>query len=248
MTFVHITRRGTALWARLDRPKRANALGPEVITGLHRWLAEGADDPAVRVRVVTGTGRAFCPGADVRASAALGDTEARLAFLERGRQLMSAIEESPLPVIAAVNGAAFAGGLELVLSCDVVIASEDAVFGDLHLPHGRIPAWGGSARLVRAVGPARASRMLLLGERFSATEMMGFGLVSKVVPGDRLAQAVDEATAALAEYDPLAVREMTALVRSVRRQPPDEGLNIEWEHFQRHFAGRGDPGAVEIRS
>lgn len=183
MSYVHVSRRGAALWARLDRPERAGALGPEVITGLTEWLAEGADDPGIRALVVTGTGRAFCPGADVRASAAMPDTASRLTFLDRGRRLMATIETSPVPVVAAVNGAAFAGGFELLLSRDLVMASQGAVLGDLHLPHGRIPAWGGSARLVRAVGPARASRILLLGERFTAAQMMEFGLVSRVVPG-----------------------------------------------------------------
>ncbi|MEV4747376.1 enoyl-CoA hydratase/isomerase family protein [Streptosporangium sp. NPDC049248] len=247
MSYVHVSRRGSALWARLDRPERANALGPEIVAGLTRWLADGAADPAVRTLVVTGTGRAFCPGADVRASAALRDADSRLAFLESGRDLMTAIEESPLPVIAAVNGAAFAGGLELVLACDLVIASQHAVFGDLHLPHGRIPAWGGSARLVSAVGAARAARMLLLGERFCATEMTEFGLVSRTVQDDLLVETVDEVARTLAGYDRTAVAEMTALIRSVRRQAPQEALRTEWAHFRRHFTGHGDPGAVTIR-
>jgi enoyl-CoA hydratase/carnithine racemase len=247
LSYIHVSRRGAALWARLDRPERAGALGPEIITGLTEWLAEGADDPDIRALVVTGTGRAFCPGADVRASAAMPDTASRLAFLDRGRRLMAMIEASPVPVVAAVNGAAFAGGFELVLSCDLVIASQDAVLGDLHLPHGRIPAWGGSARLVRAVGPARTSRILLLGERFTAAQMMEFGLVSRVVPGPELVDAVDQTTEALAGYDPAALREMTALVRTVGRQPLAEGLETEWAHFRRHFTSR-DPGAVRIRS
>lgn len=246
MTYVSVTRRGGALWARLDRPERANALGPEVLDGLVAWLDRAAEEPDVSALVITGTGGAFCAGADVRASAELGDARQRLAFLATARALVDRLAAAPVPVIAAVNGAAFAGGLELVLACDLVVASEDAVFGDLHLPHGRVPAWGGSARLVRAVGAARASRMLLLGERFTAEQMAAFGLVTHVVPAPELDQAVDRLTAVLQGHPPQALRDMTRLLRAVRDVPTAEALEREWQVFTEHFAGPGDPGTVTI--
>ena len=247
MTYVHVTRRGGALWARLDRPERANALGPEVMDGLAAWLDRAAGDADLSALVVTGTGRAFCPGADVRASAELGNAQQRLEFLADARALVDRIAAAPVPVIAAVNGAAFAGGLELVLACDLVIASETAVFGDLHLPHGRVPAWGGSARLVRAVGAARASRMLLLGERFTAEQMAAFGRVPHVGPAPDRDEAVDRVTAVLEGHPPQALRDMTRLLRAVRDVPTAEALEREWQVFEEHFAGDGDPGTVTIR-
>ncbi|MGI5242208.1 enoyl-CoA hydratase/isomerase family protein [Dactylosporangium sp. CA-139066] len=244
---VRVERRGAAAWARLDRPERANALGPDMVDALRAFVREHGAEPDVAALVITGTGRTFCPGADVKASAALGDAQSRLAYLDAGRRLMHEIEDAGKPVIAAVNGAAFAGGLELLLACHLVVAAEDAVAGDLHLPHGRLPGWGGATRLTRAVGEAAATRILLLGERLGAAELLRLGLCSEVVPGAALEETVDRHVATLAAHSPAVLAQLVGLLRSIRGRDRAASLDEEWRHFRRHFTA-GGAATVSLRS
>lgn len=245
MSTVHIRRDRDVIWARLDNPGRGNAMAPAMVERLRDVLDElGRDDSAVAL-VLTGTGRSFCGGADVTASADLGDASLRLDFLNSGRQLVNALGEAPVPVIAAVNGPAFAGGLELVLGCDVVVASESAQFGDLHLPHGRIPGWGGVTRLIQRCGPMPAMELLLLGRRWDASVALARGLVTEVVPDGDLASAVADVVERLRDADPRVLRQLIGVTRQIRRRVTEETLAVEWQHFVRHF-GVPDPGVVRL--
>lgn len=246
MPDVVVERRGRALWARITRPGRANSIDPRTVDELGAWLDAGSAEPDVAALVLTGSGRVFCAGADVRASAALGDPEARLAFLDGARTLVDRIAAAPVPVIAAVNGPAFAGGLELALACDLVAAAESAVIGDLHLPHGRIPGWGGANRLIRAVGTATATRMLLLGTRLTAAEGAATGWVAAVTSDDDLESVVDAWTATIAELPRKALLDMVGLLRDTAETAGRAALEREWDHFREHFLGAGDPGTVVI--
>jgi enoyl-CoA hydratase/carnithine racemase len=228
---VALTRRGAALWARIDRPSAGNACDSSVMAGLSTWLSGG---DGVRVLVLTGTGRSFCAGADlVEATGLLGDLPALLAFLDRGRRLVRAVRSAPVPTIAAVNGAAFGGGLELLLACDVAVASASARIGDRHLAVGQVPGWGSSVLLPRAVGPALARRLLLTGETWTGAQAVQHGLVSEVVADDLLESHVDALVERIAALDADAVRRM---LRVARPAVPDTDWDREWETLTDHLA------------
>jgi enoyl-CoA hydratase len=233
MSDVLVERRGPALWATIDRPRSANACGSGVMAGLESWLA-AAQDPEVRVLVLTGAGTVFCAGADLREAGALvDDRQALLAFLRRGCDLVSAIHEAPVPVVAAVNGAAFAGGLELLLACDLAIASTVARIGDRHVSQGQVPGWGSSAMLPTRVGRATATRLLLTGDALTGTEARDAGLVAEVVEPDHLVGRVDELVEVLAGHDPVAVRRLLTLTRR-RSADEDAAVRLEWQVLVEH--------------
>jgi enoyl-CoA hydratase len=238
VTYVVVERRGDASWARLCRPERANALGPGMVQELREWLRADGADPSISALVITGTGSSFCPGADLKASLALAhDPDARMQFLASGRSLMDELSSAPVPVIAAVNGVAFAGGFELVLACDLVVAAESAVLGDLHLAHARIPAWGSSARLMYALGPWRAAQALLLPKRFTAEQLRGLGVITDVVRDADLQAAADVVVEGLARVEAGALRAMKALLAAQRSELLGGLSTLEWESFATYLTG-----------
>ncbi|MCG2623381.1 enoyl-CoA hydratase/isomerase family protein [Arthrobacter sp. I2-34] len=238
MTYVEVERRGGASWARLCRPERANALGPEMVQELRAWLRAVGGDPGISALVITGSGTSFCPGADIKASLALAHApEERAAYLASGRSLMEDLSRAPVPVVAAVNGVAFAGGFELVLACDLVVAAESAVLGDLHLASGRIPAWGSSAKLMSALGPWRAAQALLLPQRFTAEQLRGFGVIADVVRDADLPAAVDRIVDGLARVEAGALRAMKALLAAQKSELLGRLSAVEWESFTAYLAG-----------
>ncbi|WP_238010503.1 enoyl-CoA hydratase/isomerase family protein [Dactylosporangium sp. AC04546] len=239
MSPVSLTRRGAALWARIDRSGTANACDSAVMAGLEAWLAIG--DADVRVLVLTGSGRSFCAGADLtEATSLLGDQAALRAFLDRGRRLVRAVRAAPVPTIAAVNGAAFGGGLELLLACDIAVAADTARIGDRHIAVGQVPGWGSSVLLPQAVGPAAARRLLIAGETWTAAEAAGHGLVSEVVPGDALEAHVDALAARIAALDPAAVGRM---LRVARPLVDDAAWDREWDTLTEHIAAQSERAA-----
>ncbi|OLT31662.1 hypothetical protein BJF79_00160 [Actinomadura sp. CNU-125] len=218
MSPVAVERRGAALWARIDRPEAGNACGSAVMAGLEDWLDRAAD-PGVAVLVLTGTGRAFCAGADLaEGRALLGDPPALRAFLDRGRDLVRRLRAAPRPTIAAVNGAAYGGGLELLLACDIAVAARSARIGDRHAAVGQVPGWGSSVMLPLAVGPALARRLLLTGETWSADDAARRGLVGEVVDDAGLDERAADLACDIAALDAAAVARML----EVARPPLDE--------------------------
>ena len=180
---------------------------------LEEWLDRAAE-PGIRVLVLTGTGRSFCAGADLaEARSLLGDPAALRAFLTRGRDLVRRVRAAELPTIAAVNGAAYGGGLELLLACDIAVAAQSARIGDRHVAVGQVPGWGSSVMLPLAVGPALARRLLITGETWSAAEAARHGLVSEVVPGSRLDGRTAEIAEGIAALDAAAVARMLDVAR-----------------------------------
>lgn len=214
MAAVEIELRGPVLWARISRPEHGNACDAEVMEGLERWCTEAATEP-VRAAVLTGSGASFCAGADLREAVRLiDDREGLLAFLGRGRDLVAAIEAVPVPTVAAVNGAAFAGGLELALACDIRLAAASARLGDRHLAAGQIPGWGSSALLPRAIGQAAAALLLLEAEPVAAERAESIGLVAEVLPDAELEARAEALAASLAGRDPGATARLLRLVRA----------------------------------
>ena len=240
MSFVEIERRGSASWARINRPERGNSLGPEIVTALTDWARSAPGDPEVRALVLTGTGKAFCAGADVKASHAMAEDPARRqAFFEEGARLMQTLDRCEVPVVAAVNGVAFAGGFELVLACDLIVAASSAVLGDLHLPHARIPSWGSSARLFASLGPHRATALLLLPRRLSAAQLADLGLVAEVAADGDLVAVVDGLVANFDAFDAVALRAMKKVVADNREVRLERMLEGEWRNFLAYLGGEG---------
>lgn len=167
----------------LDRPAAMNAFGEGMREALLEQLAACAGDPEIGAVVITGAGRAFSAGGDIASMAALQDredtsvVEGRIAIAAR---VVTLIRQMPQPVIAAINGAAAGGGLNLALACDIRVASDAAVFLESFVKIGLMPDWGGFASLPRLVGEAKAMELMLTGERIDAVEALRLGLVNKV--------------------------------------------------------------------
>jgi enoyl-CoA hydratase/carnithine racemase len=179
---VTVDQRGyVAVWT-LDRPDRANALSRAMLLALGKLAREAATNASIRAVVLTGAGdKAFCAGADLKERRGMTDDEVR-AQLELYRSELGPLDRSPKPVVAAINGAALGGGLELALCCDLRIAAAHAQLGLPETTLGIIPGAGGTQRLPRVVGEARAKEMILLGRRLSAGEALAWGLVNRVTP------------------------------------------------------------------
>jgi len=227
---ISYERRGRGAWIRLERPDALNTLTPTLVAEMNGALDDAQADKEVIAIVVTGAGRAFCAGADLKF---LGDlpqekrAQRTAEFLESVLQMMLRLERFPKPVIAAVNGIATGGGMELLLCCDLVIASEEARLGDGHANFGLLPGGGASVRLPRKIGPTRAKYLLFTGELVPAAQLVAAGLVNEVAPSGGLDVAVDRLVAKLRNKSPLGLRRMKELVDDGLEQGKDTGLRLE---------------------
>ncbi|MCC7286560.1 MAG: enoyl-CoA hydratase/isomerase family protein [Burkholderiaceae bacterium] len=220
--------RGSAGWLTLNRPAALNALTPELMLALRERLGEIETDHRVRVVVLTGAGRAFCAGVDLSALGRdLSPADATAAFMRIAEPATDALQALPKPVIAAVNGHAFAGGLELVLRCDLVLAAAEARFSDGHANFGLIPGGGSSARLPRRVGLSLAKYMIYTGAQVEAEALMDAGLVHRVVPRAELDAAVDALAHQLAAKSPLALARGKQLIAQGLELPEAEAARRE---------------------
>jgi methylglutaconyl-CoA hydratase len=201
-----------AAWITLNRAENRNALSQTLVTEMHDHLVAALADPSVRCVVITGAGPAFCAGADLKNR---GDQPPGPSF----PQVLQLIVNSEKPVIAAVNGAAFAGGLGLVGACDIVVAAEDAQFSFSEVRIGVIPAII-AVVCVPKLGAHNAMKLFMTGERFSGAQAVGLGLVHRAVTKDRLRDAVREETDMIALGAPKAVSECKKLVRAAMVQRP----------------------------
>jgi len=181
------------LWITLDRPDQMNALNRELVSELADALREAESDHAVHVIVITGAGRAFCAGADLlEAQQNLTDMARFREGLLTWRDAFALMETVTKPVIGAVNGVALAGGLELALACDVMVASSQAKLGDVHARYGLVPGGGGSQRLPDAVGTRWARWLMYTGAVLTADEALNIGLVQAVYPHEQFMEQVGE--------------------------------------------------------
>jgi enoyl-CoA hydratase/carnithine racemase len=234
-TAVGYERRGCAAWLRLQRPEKMNAIDPDVLDGLTSGLAQAKADGA-RAVVITGAGGVFCAGADLKhAMRGLDDLCGLERLLEDAEALMRAIEHHPTPVIAAVNGTAIAGGFELVLACDIVIAAQEALLSDGHAKYGLFPGGGSTARLPRIVGPSRAKHLLFTGRTATAAEMRELGVVTEVVAGEELETAVSELCERIARGSAASLARMKRAVGVGLDLPLDEALALELAVAKEHL-------------
>ncbi|MEO8878232.1 MAG: enoyl-CoA hydratase-related protein [Polyangiaceae bacterium] len=197
--------RGTvAVWT-IDRPDRMNSLSRDLLLALGKLARDAASDVRVKAIVITGAGdKAFCAGADLKERQGMSENDIRVQ-VELYRSELGPLDRSPKPVIAAINGVALGGGLELALVCDLRVAATHAVLGLPETSLGIIPGAGGTQRLPRIVGDARAKEMILLGRRLTAEEALAWGLVNRVtIPGKNVLEDALEWIAPIANGAPLA--------------------------------------------
>jgi len=233
-TCVALERRGPVAWITLQRPAALNALSPEMLDALEHALLSLERDASVRVLVVTGSGRAFCAGADLKAARERGDAAAA-AFLDGSRRLVDRVACFPKPVLALVNGIAVAFGLELLLACDVAIAADSARIGDGHANFALLPGAGGSVRLPRRIGAMRAKYMMFTAELQPAARLVEWGLLLEAVPADTLHARGTALADQLASKSPLGIARMKQLVDDGVCQPPDIALRNEQLMSALHF-------------
>lgn len=223
---------GPVAWIRLNRPDAMNALSPEVTAGLEKAIGQVERDETVRCAVITGEGRAFSAGGDLKGFRASVEAKAHNSFvanLHHFRGVFRSIEQSRLPFIAAVNGFAVAGGLELLLCCDIVLAAESAQIGDGHLKFGVVPGGGSSARLPRKV-PENVARMLLLtGKLYPASRWREWGLVDEVYPDTQLHGEAEKLARHIATLSPLGVATIKKVLLDNLDRPLDDALVGEIE-------------------
>lgn len=218
---------------RLNQPRTLNALTGPLMDELMTALEEMDRDDSVRCMVITGSDRAFAAGADIKEMADATPVEMlQKAFIARWERLR-AIKK---PVIAAVNGYALGGGCELALACDMIIASESAVFGQPEINLGVIPGAGGTQRLTRTIGKALALEMVLNDRRLNAEEAARFGLVNRVVPVEAVVDEAVKLASEIAARAPVAIRLAKDAVNMALETSLAAGLAYERNHFYALFA------------
>jgi len=243
---VTVETRGHTTWITLNDPDNLNALTPELIGEVAAAIVQGETDPDIRVLVLTGSGRAFCAGANLKRVTALleqGIDAVVGEFLHPLKLLARQLRECPKPVIAAVNGICMAGGLETILCCDLVVAADDAIMGDQHSVYGLLPAIGGAQGLNRNVGAMRAKEMLFTGARFTPHELLAWGLVNKVVPKAELNCAVQALADMLSERSPAGLARMKQMVNDQGEMSWDAATRYDLSLVVGHlFGGDADRG------
>ncbi len=228
MEFISYELRDHVATITLDRPEVMNALNREMYAELEQAFREAHRDPEVRCVILTGAGRAFCSGDDVKQIMLGEQRDATVTRLREARPrptpAAAAVLGCDKPVIAAVNGPAVGWGMDLTLFCDIRIASENAKFGELFIKRGLVSDIGGLWRLPRIVGPAKAAELLFTGDVIDAREAERIGLVSRVLPAEELLPAALELARKIAANPPIAMRYMKeGLRRSVHASMEEMG-------------------------
>ncbi len=219
----------------IDRQDKLNALNPQVVEEIGQSLLEieAEGPPAI---IVTGAGeKAFVAGADIAAMNDMDPLQAK-RFAEIGHAAMALLDRSPVPTIAAVNGFALGGGCEIALSCDIRIASANALFGFPEVGLGILPGMGGTQRAPRLIGPAMAKELIFTGRRIGADEARLMGLVNHVVPEGEALKAAKEMAAEIAANGPIAVRHAKAAANRALDVDIISGLEYEADQFALLFA------------
>src|SRR5437016_927019 len=212
----------------LNRPDRLNTIGPQVFDELERALAELERDDAIRCVVVTGAGdRSFSAGADLTSFSDISKAFKVWQFSRRGEEVMNRLANFSKPTLAAINGHCFGGGLELALACDFRIAAKGAKLGQTEVNLGLVPGAGGTQRLVRMLGQAKAKELVLLGLRLTSDEAAAIGLVTKTVENEAFSSEVREFAGRLARQAPIAIRLAKALLNRGGDTPIDAALEME---------------------
>ena len=233
---ISLANHGSIRRITVDRPDKLNALNAATLDALLVAFEQAAEDPAVRVVVLTGAGsKAFVAGADIAEMAGLRPVEGR-DFSLRGQRLMRRIETLPKPVIAMVNGFALGGGLELAMACHLRIAADTAKLGQPEINLGLIPGFGGSQRLLRLAGRAATLELCLLGTPIDAARALQLGIVNRVIAAADLDAETMKIAEQLAQAAPLALRGTLDAVNVGGECGIEEGLQYETAQFGLMFS------------
>jgi len=231
---VRVEQRGGVVVWTIDRPDRMNAMSRAVLMALGALSREAATNRSVRAIVITGAGdRAFCAGADLKERQEMSENDVRVQ-IDLYRSELGPLDRSPKPVVAAINGVAIGGGLELALACDLRVAASTAVFALPETSLGIIPGAGGTQRLARTVGEGRAKEMILLGRRLTAPEALAWGLINRIAPGGvGLVEDVVEWIRPIAEGAPIAQAAALEAIDRGLDESLEMGLTIEKVGYDR---------------
>ena len=237
MDFEHliVEREAPLAVVSINRHERRNALAAQTLDELEAAFRALEGEADIRAVIITGAGgKAFCAGADLEEGFdATADTI--YDIVRRGQAVFQYIEQFPKPVVAAVTGYAFGGGLELMLCCDVVVAEENANLGQPEVTRGLIPGWGGTQKIPRIAGKNAALELLLLGNRIRAPRAAEMGLVNQVVPKGEGLSAAKELAARLAKNPALPMALIKDAVLRGAQLTLEQGLDIEARNFARSF-------------
>jgi enoyl-CoA hydratase/carnithine racemase len=230
---VTAEREGDLVWLTLQRPEVMNCLSFPTLRRFRTLLAELREDLSIRCILITGAGaKAFCAGADLKERKAMPEERVPL-FVKNIRALMDDVEAMPQPTIAVIGGFAFGGGIELALACDLRVAAEHAVLGLTEVSLAIIPGAGGTQRLPRLIGKARAKDLILTARRVSSAEAERIGLVNRVAAREDLADVARDLAQAIAANGPIAVRAAKDAIDRGCELPQPEGLEHEARCYER---------------
>jgi enoyl-CoA hydratase len=235
MEFIKVTKaydKHIAL-IQLNRPKELNALNLQLMGEVRDALRELDQDDEVRVIIITGNERAFAAGADIKQMAGQGTID---MWKTDQFSTWDQINKTRKPIIAAVSGFALGGGCEFAMTCDMIVASETAQFGQPEIKIGVMPGAGGTQRLTKALGKAKAMELVLTGKFISAEEALSYGLVNKVVPVELYMQEATKLAKEIAAMSPVAVQMAKEAVKRSFEVPLEEGLHFERKNFYMLFS------------
>ncbi|HEV8366735.1 MAG TPA: enoyl-CoA hydratase-related protein [Pyrinomonadaceae bacterium] len=233
MSSLILERTPTYAIIHLNRPEKLNALSCEMLDALNAEVGKLEPDQQLRTLILTGEGeRAFCTGTDISELNEGGDGS---EISHRGQQLCDRIENFPVPVIAAINGIAAGGGLELALACHLRIAATEAAFSLPETQLGLMPGYGGTQRLTRELGVGRGLEMMLTGRMMTSDEALEFGLVNRVVPQAAVLSEAISLAEEISRLSPLSIRACLKAVIQGLDLPLEDGLKLETELFASLF-------------
>lgn len=235
MEFIKIDVENYIATITINRPEALNAMNKVLVAELKEAMEKCVENDDVGVIVITGSGeKAFVAGADIKAMQKMSGRQA-LEFSREGQEMTMVIENSPKPVIAAINGFALGGGCEIALACDMRVAAENAKFSQPEVALGIIPGWGGTQRLPRLIGKGRAIEMITGGGMIDAEEALRIGLVNHVVPQPELMEKVHSLAKSILKNGPAAVGAALKCIHRGFDKHLENGLDIELNAFAELF-------------
>lgn len=217
---------------KLDNPPM-NAICKEMLEEMEDVLEKLAE-AEVRTLILTGKGDAFVAGADIKEMKDMDPAQARY-FSRKGQKLFNRLGKLPFPVIGAVNGYALGGGLELALNCDLLFASEEALFGQPEVGLGIIPGFGGTYNLAKSIGPAKAKELIFTGKKIKADLAKEWGIVNRVVPPDELMDEARDLAEEIGNNSPVAIAKAKQAVNQGRKKSREGALRTESDRFEECF-------------
>lgn len=237
MTYKNIIveKKGGIGTIKINRPEALNALNKDTLKELSVAVDELGKDKKIKVAVLTGAGKAFIAGADIKQMKDMNSLEAK-EFAEMGHNLLWKIENSRLPFIAAINGYALGGGCEVMMACDVCIASNKALIGQPEISLGVHPGFGGTQRLPRLVGRAKAKELMLTGDNIGADEALRIGLVNKVVDSDKLIEETEKLAQKIAAKSSIQTDFIKSLVNKGADIDLHSACSLEISYFSSSFS------------